>query len=65
MEIFKTVADVDGDSFVLWGASQTEATKHRKLFKEDWPDANITTTTVSIPTSKGPLVAWLNENVRA
>ncbi len=63
MEIFKTTAVIDDDSFILWGASQTEAAKHRKTFKKDMPEAAITTTTVNIPTAKGPLVAWLNEHV--
>lgn len=69
MEIFKTVAELPGETNtrrVRWGASPTEAAGHRKGFIKtcgfDW---NVTTQTVNIPTSKGPLVDWLNENVRA
>ena len=64
MEIFKTTAVIDDDSFILWGSSQTEAAAHRKRFKEAYgPECVVTTQTVNIPTAKGPLVAWLNANV--
>ena len=64
MEIFKTTA-IDGASHIgiKWGASQTEAAAHRKAISA--MGYKPVTQTVSIPTSKGPLVDWLNENVRA
>jgi hypothetical protein len=68
MEIFKTIVELPGEPgarCVLWGASPTEAASHRKGFIRDYGfDWNVTTQTINIPTAKGPLVAWLNANVK-
>ena len=67
MEIYKTVAvlhDNEESTFVVWGTSRTDAALDRKRFKAELPDHDVTTTTVNIPTAKGPLVAWLNANVK-
>lgn len=67
MEIFKVTAALPGataQACIAWGASQTEAATIRKRWSADDRDLVITTQTVNIPTSKGPLVEWLNANVR-
>ncbi len=46
-----------------WQASQTEASKKRAQLKRDGFKAE--TQTVNIPTAKGPLIEWLNENVKS
>lgn len=48
---------------VSWQASQTEASKARSTLKTDGYKGE--SQTVNIPTSKGPLLEWLNENVKA
>ena len=68
MQIYKTIA-VDTDipvtrpNRVSWQASQTEASKARTAAKADKMKAE--TRTVNIPTAKGPLIEWLNDNVTA
>lgn len=68
MQIYKTVAVDTGipatrPDIVTWQASQTEASKARSAAKLDGRKAE--TRTVNIPTAKGPLLEWLNENVKA
>lgn len=48
---------------VSWQASQTEASKQRTAYKAD--NRKGESQTVNIPTAKGPLLEWLNENVKA
>ena len=67
MQIYKTFAtsktdtqDIIGTS---WQASQTEASKRRVALKKD--GYKTESQTVNIPTAKGPLIEWLNENVTA
>lgn len=48
---------------VTWQGSQTESSKARTAAKADaW---KATTQTVEVPTAKGPLLDWLNANVKA
>lgn len=67
MQIYKTTAVYNGISTastpdrISWQASQTEASKARTAAKSDGYKA--TSQTVNIPTAKGPLLEWLNENV--
>lgn len=48
---------------VSWQGSQTESSKARSAAKKDGCKAE--SRTVEVPTAKGPLLAWLNENVKA
>lgn len=48
---------------VSWQASQTEASRVRGAAKKAGLKAE--SQTVNIPTAKGPLLEWLNENVTA
>jgi hypothetical protein len=48
---------------ITWQASQTEASKARSALKAMGFKAE--SQTVNIPTAKGPLIDWLNENVKA
>lgn len=48
---------------VSWQASQTDASKVRGAAKKNGCKAE--SQTVNIPTAKGPLLEWLNENVTA
>lgn len=65
MVIYKTFATNKADTQdvigVSWQASQTEASKRRVALKKDGYKAE--SQTVNIPTAKGPLIEWLNENV--
>lgn len=63
MLIYKTTAQDGPTKHVSWQASQTEASKKRGALKREGfkPES----TAVSIPTAKGPLIEWLNENVTA
>ena len=66
MEVFKTLASKDGGPItVSWQASKTEAAIARKRLAIEHGWADVTTQTINVPTSKGPLVEWLNANVRA
>ena len=62
MLIYKTViTPVDPKhNAVSWQASQTEASKARTMLKK--MGYKPETFTVDIPTSKGPLLDWLNVN---
>lgn len=67
MQIYKTTAiDLGVPStradVISWQASQTEASKARTAAKADGRKA--TSQTVDIPTAKGPLLDWLNANVK-
>jgi hypothetical protein len=53
----------DGTKFTnitVWGGSLTEASKARSAAKK--LGAKAETQTINIPTAKGPLIDWLNEN---
>lgn len=65
MQIYKTfVTNKETNvAAVSWQASQTEASKSRSTAKKAGFKAE--TQTVNIPTAKGPLIEWLNENVTA
>ena len=66
MQIYRTYATPAASSEPTkssWQASQTEASKARAQLKRDGFKAE--TQTVNIPTAKGPLIEWLNENVTA
>lgn len=47
---------------VSWQASQTEASKQRTALKADGYKGE--SQTVNFPTGKGPILEWLNENVK-
>ena len=65
MQIYKTTyKNEDGAVVTSWQASQTEASKTRSQIKRDGY-GKPETATVNIPTAKGPLIDWLNENVTA
>ncbi len=64
MQLYKTIyytTDNELARKVSWQASQTEASKARSAAKKEGLKAE--TQTVNIPTAKGPLIDWLNENV--
>lgn len=61
MLIYKTTKDSSIGESISWQASQTEASKARAQLKRE--GFKPTTTTVNIPTAKGPLIEWLNANV--
>lgn len=63
MLLYKTKAThkETGNYAVSWQASQTEASKARSGAKANGCKAE--SQTVNIPTAKGPLIEWLNENV--
>ncbi len=67
MLLYKTTA-VDNDvpatrpDVISWQASQTDASKARTAAKTDGRKA--TSQTVNVPTAKGPLLEWLNANVK-
>lgn len=65
MQIYKTYATDKTTNAVSisWQASQTEASKARTAAKA--AGAKAESATVNIPTAKGPLLEWLNENVKA
>lgn len=60
MRIYKTIADPSTGSGISYQASQTEASKARGELKRQ--GLKPETATVDIPTAKGPLIDWLNEN---
>lgn len=62
MQIYRTVQDPSTGVGVTWQASQTEASKQRGALKK--LGYKPETATVNIPTAKGPLIEWLNENVK-
>ncbi len=69
MQLYKTTAIDTAVAFaqrpdvITWQASQTDASKARTAAKADGRKA--ISQTVGVPTAKGPLLAWLNENVKA
>lgn len=65
MKLYKTTGvhkDLDQPNEVSWQASQTDASKARTALKASGRKA--TSATVEVPTSKGGLLDWLNENVK-
>jgi len=66
MVLYKTIytAAASSAEMAKWGASQTDASKTRSGLKRDGFKV-LGTQTVEVPTTKGPLLAWLNENVKA
>ncbi len=61
MIVYKTIKDPSTGEGVSWQASQTEASKQRGALKKlgHKPES----ITVNVPTAKGPLIEWLNDNV--
>lgn len=66
MQLYKTLFTSAASNVeqAKWGGSQTEASKTRAQLKRDGYRV-IGTQTVNVPTAKGPLLEWLNENVKA
>ena len=68
MQLYKTyITDTQGlthhNVTVSFQGSQTEASKARSAAKR--AGHNAESQTIDVPTAKGPLLAWLNENVKA
>ncbi len=63
MIVYKTIKDPMTGEGVSWQASQTEASKARGAIKKLGEGYKPESLTVNIPTAKGPLIEWLNENV--
>ncbi len=64
MLIYKTThTDANGATLISWQSSQTEARMKRVALKAEGHKAE--SSTVNIPTGKGPLIEWLNENITA
>lgn len=65
MNLYKTYATDKATAAVTvsWQASQTEASKARSAAKADGFKAE--SQTINVPTSKGALLEWLNENVKS
>ena len=62
MQLYKTTyANEDGSVMTSYQGSQTEASKARTSIKKDGY-GKPETQTINIPTAKGPLIEWLNEN---
>ena len=64
MQLYKTMSFTTDNELprrFSWQASQTEASKARAAAKSAGFKAE--TQTVNVPTAKGPLIEWLNENV--
>lgn len=66
MQLYKTTAanNHGEDITVSWQASQTEASKARTALKAEGYIRPLSQT-VEVPTTKGPLLAWLNANVKS
>ena len=63
MLIYKTTyTNEDGAVITSFQGSQTESSKARSAIKKDGY-GKPETATINIPTAKGPLIDWLNENV--
>lgn len=64
MNLYKTYVTDKATAAVTvsWQASQTDASKVRGAAKANGFKAE--SQTVAVPTSKGPLLEWLNENVK-
>jgi len=66
MQLYKTTAQYDDGeepSSVSWQGSATEASKARTALKARGLKKPISQT-VQVPTAKGPLLEWLNANVK-
>ena len=64
MKLYKTYGTKTGEPDVVsWQASQTDAGKTRAELRRQGLKAE--SQTVEVPTSKGPLIEWLNANVKA
>lgn len=65
MVLYKTLYTTAASSFELavWSGSQTEASKTRSSLKKNGFKV-VGTQTKDVPTAKGPLLEWLNENER-
>lgn len=65
MLLYKTfTTNEHGQVDVSWQGSQTEASKARGAAKKAG-HSKAESQTVNVPTAKGPLLDWLNENVKA
>ena len=65
MNLYKTYATDKTTQAVTvsFQGSQTEASKARSAAKADGFKAE--SQTIEVPTAKGPLLEWLNENVKS
>lgn len=65
MQLYKTITTdkETGDTGISYQGSQTEASKARSEAKKNGYKAE--SQTINVPTAKGPLLEWLNENVAA
>jgi hypothetical protein len=66
MVLYKTYitrTSTDEPVLISWQGSQTEASKARSAAKKEGHKA--ASQTVNIPTAKGPLIEWLNEQENA
>jgi hypothetical protein len=65
MKLYKTFATdkETGSVAVSFQGSLTESSQARSAAKKDGKKAE--TQTIEVPTSKGPLLDWLNANVKA
>lgn len=62
MNLYKTFTKtLDGTEMISYQGSQTEASKARSNAKKEGFKAE--SQTINIPTAKGPLIEWLNNNV--
>lgn len=64
MQLYKINYQSNTDQMARWCGSQTDAAKTRAELRSAGHKV-IDTKTVDVPTAKGPLLAWLNENARA
>ncbi|MDP2371976.1 hypothetical protein [Rhodoferax sp.] len=65
MQLYKTFTTDKalGGVTVSWQASQTDASRARSAAKAG--NCKAESQTVNVPTAKGPLIEWLNENVKS
>lgn len=66
MVLYKTIFCVAASTVeqCTWQASQADASKERAQRKRDGFKV-VGTQTVEVPTTKGPLLEWLNDHVKA
>ena len=65
MILYKTYfTNEHGQTEVSWQGSQTESSKARSQAKRDGY-TKAESQTVNVPSAKGPMLEWLNENVKA
>lgn len=63
MILYKTyTTNEHGQQTVSFQGSQTDASKARSAAKKEGFKAE--SQTINVPTAKGPLLDWLNENVK-